>query len=62
MIAASAMRCAVTVRSAAREVSIQSWTFCLLDRDLDGRNRLADHQIALLSLLTPAAFSTESTS
>lgn len=33
---------------------------CVLDRDLDGRARLAEHQIVLRSLLTPVSLGTES--
>lgn len=50
------LRAASVLRCAGASVAT---AICVLDRDLDGRARLAESQIVLRSLLTPAALSTE---
>ncbi|MGH3774258.1 MAG: orotate phosphoribosyltransferase [Pseudonocardiaceae bacterium] len=51
------LRAASVLRRAGASVTT---AICVLDRDLDGRARLAENQIVLRSLLTPSALGTES--
>lgn len=51
------LRAASVLRQADASVAT---VICVLDRDLDGWARLAENQIVLRSLLTPAALGTES--
>lgn len=53
---AQILRTASVLRHAGASVAT---AICVLDRDLDGRTRLAESQIVLRSLLTPTALSTE---